>query len=395
MISGQGIKQYLSKNLPALSSLYGRYQNGRIVKNFFKTSFSKNVLICYITNPFRQGATLSHTNMAESLQIAEAFKNLGYNCDIINYDSTKKINFSKYNIIFGFGEVLRQSFYSTKKNIKRIYYGTGKHPYFSNAAAIKRGLDFQKDKGVFLADSLRLVDADYALQTMAVDALVLLGDKSTVASYNQYFHPEIYRLNVSFFKVLNYLDIIKNKDFFQAKNNFLFFSGGGMIHKGLDIVLDFFKDRKNLFLHICAPVESENNFKKIYQKEIFESDNIYFYKFIDIRSEIFKNLLEKCAFIIMPSCSEGMPTSVITVIGNGGLIPILSEAASVGLDEYTIFIDDFSQKSLENSITRAMSADLNTLEKNSREIGKIVNDAYTIQEYSKNIGVILDKITNK
>ncbi|GEM_PF-557724 len=392
MISGQRIKQYLRKSLPALYSLYGRYQNGRIVKNFFKTSFSKNVLICYITDPFRQGATLSHTNMAESLQIAEAFQALGYNCDIMNHDSGRKASYDKYDIIFGFGEVFKKSFYFSGKDIKRIYYGTGKHPYFSNAATIKRGLEVKAKKGRFLIESLRLVREDYLLQTTAVDALMIVGGEKEAATYRKYTNLPIYNIDVSFFKVQDPAEIVKGKDFSQAKKHFLFFSGGGLIHKGLDLLLEAFAKADDLHLHICASIDAESRFQEAYRHELYDNERIHTYGFISVESETFKKLLHECAFVILPSCSEGKPTSVINAVGNGGLIPMLTDAASIDLEALTIPISGLSVTAITQSLNRAQSFTDDELREMSAQIGELVSQECTIENYGRNMQANLQKI---
>src|SRR4030065_2669825 len=56
------------------------------VINYFGDNHPKNVLISYITKPFRKGIDITHTSSAEVLEIAKIFRSLGYNVDVADYD---------------------------------------------------------------------------------------------------------------------------------------------------------------------------------------------------------------------------------------------------------------------------------------------------------------------
>ena len=43
----------------------------------------------------------------------------------------------------------------------------------------------------------------------------------------------------------------------------------------------------------------------------------------------FEEILLSCSFAIFPSCSEGGCPSTLTVIGNGGLIPIITKETTI------------------------------------------------------------------
>lgn len=391
MIFIKEIKKQFKNKMKRAYSLYKWFKNNKIVTNYFNTSFSKNVLICYINQPFANGITLDHTNTIESLEIAKAFKENGYNCDIVSSDCGRKINYEKYDILFGFGEVFKNSFYCDKK-ITRLYYSTGKHPYFSNQKTIERGRAIKSNKGRFLLESLRYLKEDYLLETNASDALILIGSETESLSYKKYSNVPIYNLNVSFFKIHEYIDIISHKDFSESKKHFLFFSGGGLIHKGLDILLEAFSKQENFELHICAPTDSEIRFKKIYNKELYNNRYIHVYDFINLKSKTFEELLIKCAFVILPSCSEAMPTSVVNVVGNGGLIPILSKDASINIDNVTIPIEELSSEGIIDAVNKSQLLTREEIITMSKKAGQTINDHYSIMDYSKNIKKIIKNI---
>jgi len=90
----------------------------------------KRVLICYIISPFYlKKRPIKHANVIESRTIAKEFYNLGYSVDVVDYRCTRKINYSKYDVIFGFGVPFSNSFAFDLK-LKRICYITGSSPNF-------------------------------------------------------------------------------------------------------------------------------------------------------------------------------------------------------------------------------------------------------------------------
>lgn len=369
-----------------INYIYHKYQLNKIYFNVNKSKHSKNVLISYITQPFTliKRNSKIHTNIQESIEISKCFDKLGYSCDIVNNSSKRFIKYDKYNIIFGFGEVFEKSLNSKHKSLK-IYYGTGRHPYFSNEKTRERGVIFKHKHGILPKESLRFAEGDYESQTQKSDALLLLGDETVVENYKKYVNTKTYKQNASFIKVYNPKDIIKERKLIESRKHFLFFSGGGMIHKGLDLLLDYFNNEKELHIHICAPINEEYEFKKIYKNELYNRKNIHTYGFIDLNSLEFRDLLVKCSFVILPSCSEGMPTSVLNVVGNGGLIPILTDSASIGIRKNTIKIEKEDIKSINKAVKESQEINMAALKKMSCELLLKLQEEYSIECFSKNM----------
>ena len=163
------------------------------VINYFGDNHPKNVLISYITKPFRKGIDITHTSSAEVLEIAKIFRSLGYNVDAADYDYDGFIDYSKYSVVFGFGEPLINSFYSNLQNrLVRIYYGTGMHISVQNNNSLKRIGEVYNKKGVWLLDSGRIVEKAWAPQTNIVDAMILLGNEEVSETYKRFFKNRFY-----------------------------------------------------------------------------------------------------------------------------------------------------------------------------------------------------------
>jgi hypothetical protein len=364
------------------------------IKNYFKTNLRENALISYITDPFKNGIHLKHTNQAEALEIAKVFNELGYNVDIVDYYYEGTLNYDKYSVIFGFGEPLINSFYCRNRKIFTIYYGTGMHITHQNHATLKRIEEVYKKKSKWLLESGRIVYKTWSVQTSLVNNIITLGNDEVVNSYKKYFSREIYNIPVSYYKFFDSEQILKNKSFEDAENHFLWFGSSGLIHKGLDLSLEVFKELPDLHLHICGPVDSEPNFKNSYYKELYNTKNIHTYGFISIQSKFFKDIISKCAFVIFPSCSEGGGGSVINVMVYG-LIPIVTKMASIRIKDFGIEIKELTHESIKESVIKAENLSEEEIKERSMKCANDTVINHSIEKYSYELKrVLIDILKN-
>jgi len=147
---------------------------------------------------------------------------------------------------------------------------------------------------------------------------------------------------------------LSDKNLEEGRKHFLFFSGLGNVHKGLDLLLQAFHGT-DLHLHICQYIQPE--FGRAFSDELQESRNIHLHGFIKMRSPEFRQLAQMCNWIILPTCAEGQPGSVIECMAHG-LIPILSDAANLDLEDWGYRIETLTFEAVRAAITRASSSDL-------------------------------------
>lgn len=391
------MKKILRKYIPSdiLDTFrYIKNKFKRPIKNYYKTNFREKVLISYITEPFKNGIHLRHTNQAEALEIAKVFNELGYNVDIADYYYEGNINYDKYSVIFGFGEPLIKSFYNRNHKILTINYGTGMHVTHQNYATLKRIEEVYKKKGKWLLKSGRIVDKAWSVQTSLVDNIITLGNDEVVDSHQKYFSRKIYNIPISYYKLFDQEEILRNKNFEDAKNHFLWFGGSGLIHKGLDLLLEVYKELPNLHLHICGPIDNEPKFKNVYYEELYNTKNIHTYGFLDISSMTFKDIIEKCAFVIFPSCSEGGGGSVINVMVYG-LIPIVSITASIRIKDFGIEIKELSHESIKESIIKAANLSKDEIKERSLKCANDTITGHSIEKFSYELKRALIEILGK
>lgn len=362
-------------------------------RNIFNSQYSKRVLISYMIEPFVKKNDFSHSNLLECYTAAEIFNELGFCVDVIDLSSNKKIDYSKYDVIYGMGSPLERSFYFDKKKIKRIFYATGCNPIFSNINTLNRIRNFYNYNKKFLLSSTRYISTSFNLQLLLSDYVIVLGNDFVLDTYNKFDEngkDRYINLNAFYYDVYD-IDISK-KDFSESKKHFLWFGSSGLIHKGLDSLIDLFSERDDIFLHICGAPQTEKEFFDHYNQKLIKSSNIINHGFVDIKSDKFKKIMDKCAFTIFPSVSEGGAVSILNTVANGGLIPIITKSTGLNVEDFGIFIEKPDLNLVKDSIEKALSLDLNNLRRMSILAKKDIRDNYTYNKYRQNLKNLIKKI---
>ena len=356
--------------------------------NIFNTNFNKSVLLAYIVTPFRKDKiSLDHTNKLEVKELAKILKDLKFNIDVFDFRYDSKINYNKYSLIIGFGKPIENSFYNEFHG-KRIYYGTGAHVCHQNNAELKRLKNLFKRKGEMLSPK-RLISQTWSNSTMLSDALFITGNKWTASTYKKFYDGPIYNIPISAYNFFDFKNI--NRNWTEARKNFLWIGGSGLVHKGLDICIDSFIELPNYNLHILGP--EEEDFFNLYDSEL-KNENIFYHGFVDVSSLKFKKIVEKCGFVIFPSCSEGGGGSALTAMFTG-LIPLVTKESSINIKDFGFLIDDIAIKSLRKKIEKISYIKKNKLEIKSEKSFDYCKENHTIKNYKKNVRSFLKELINE
>lgn len=346
-----------------------------VIKNIFKTNYERNILICYIVEPFLKNY-YTHTNYAESILIAKAFNELEYNVDVIDYLSNKILT-NKYDVVFGFGNSYANHIFNNSYAIK-IAYGTGAHNCYQNNAEIERIKEVYLKKRFYLQPR-RIINKAWSIYASLSDAMILIGNKTfTMKTFEHYVDCDIYLNVLPLNGSLFHREF--NRDYKKAKYHFLWFGSSGLVHKGLDLCLDFFSKNDQYHLHICG--QKESDFFIAYKDELQKS-NITYHGFLDINSEIFEQIAKQCSFVISPSCSEGMSGSVLTAMATG-LIPIASNQN--GIDKINLYGFEIENNicSIRSAVEESVKLNTFELEHKAQEIRKYIQDNFSEQAFYDN-----------
>lgn len=334
------------------------------------------VLISYVLEPFIfKNISNSHTNKWECKEIAKIFLDLGYQVDIINWDNSKFIPKKKYSYFIDIHSNLERISPYLNKDCTKILHITGAHWLFQNRAEYGRLLALQQRRGITLRPR-RLAQPSLGIETS--DYATMLGNQFTFETFS-YAKKPIHRIPIST-QVL--YDWPEDKDYEACKNHFIWFGGSGMVHKGLDLVLEAFAKMPEYHLTVCGPVKNEKDFEIAFFKELYQTPNINTIGWIDISSSKFVEITKSCIGLIYPSCSEGQAGSVITCL-HAGLIPILSYESGVDIHDFGTLLKNCSTDEIENSIKELSESSINNLILRSRKAWEFAREYHTKEKFSE------------
>lgn len=278
-------------------------------------SNGRTVLISYIINPYI-GYNSWHPNSIEVKAIVSCFRNLGFSVVLCDYRNVIVKNW-QYDIRFGFGLALLPRKSCEKSKI--IYYTTGLPSHIQNFNALNRLKEYRNKKIVDMkgeVSGIRLADSDATVLSCA-DFVLGIGDDLTTRFYSDCSSAKIKHFPAVIDCTSNEFSFFPKFD--KEKINILWLGGKGAIHKGLDLIIEAISGCDNYFLHIAGPISKEEIFED-YSLSLKDL-NFHYYGLIDTNVVDFSF----CDIVILPSCSEGMATSVLTAIWKYGCYPIVSK----------------------------------------------------------------------
>ncbi|MEX0686551.1 MAG: glycosyltransferase [Balneolales bacterium] len=353
-----------------------------------------NVLVSYIAESFflkeNEPIPNRHTQYWESLEIANIFLRRGYSVDVISYRNLTFVPGKKYKIFIGSRTNFERLANSLNPDCIKVAHMDMSHWLFNNSAAISRCHDLKERKNITLR-SYRLQEENWAVEY--ADHITILGNKFTEETY-EYSKKPIHRLPIPSCTIYPKPE---TKDFEKCRKNFLWFGSRGMVHKGLDLVIDAFLELPDHHLTICGPIEEDKDLKfstKFY-KELYDTPNIHTIGWADVDSPEFKNITDSCISIIYPSSAEGGGGCVITAM-HAGLIPIVSYEASVDVDDsFGIVLRENTIDEIKKIVVKISGERNDVLRNMANEAWKIARLKYTRKNYSKAFENLVEKLENE
>jgi hypothetical protein len=354
--------------------------------NFNSNPDQKKAIICYQTNSFCTNLGIKsvyRTQPFEIMKIVNSFSDSGYAIDIIDCIDTRALGVvkdKKYDLIFGFGETFYQ-LTNLHPFATSIFYMTESHPEFSYQEEKKRLDYFYMRYGRKLR--IKRSGKYYKISHLQkiYSQVIILGETKLLNS--QYSNPYVLfptgLINPDF--------VFYNKDHLNTRKHFLWLGSTGAVHKGLDLLLDVFNQRDDIVLHICGLEKNDRKYLNMpKRKNIIEDGLIY------IKSDTFLQLVNKCSYIILPSCSEGFSTSITTGMLHGLIPVVMRDTGFDRLGPYAIFLEDFKVDYLEMKLNELSNTDPAKLSSLSRQIFDFARQNFTIQVFGYNFKAIISDI---
>ncbi len=315
----------------------------------------------------------THTNIWQSLKMAETFVDLGFHVDVISYTNTRFVPNDDYAFFVDVRRNMERLSDLLNKDCVKIMHLDTAHILFHNAAHSRRLLELQNRRGFtlqhrrFEMPNLGIEHANYATVT---------GNDFVLSTF-AYAKKHTFTLPSPCGITPDWPD----KDWNCCRKKFLWFSSSGMVHKGLDLALDVFKDMPEYQLIVCAPVTREPDFAKAYHKELYETPNIQTIGWVDIESDKFKKITDSCVAALHLSCSEGGAPSVKMCM-LAGLIPIVSYESGVDVGNFGFSLTDCSIDNIKKVIKRVADTSMEELKQRAHETWTVAGRTYTRENFS-------------
>ena len=312
---------------------------------------SGRMLLSYILDPFEapseEAISLDHTHHWESWQIARSFLEAGFDVDVIHYTDREFVPQQAYDVLVSARTQLERLAGHLPDRCLKIAHLDTAHWLTNNARAYERLLACRDRLGVTLRDN-KLVEQNWAIE--AADIGCVLGNDWTAGTY-AYAGKPVHRIPIS---VPAVYDWGGDKDIEACRNNFIWFGSSGFVHKGLDLVLEAFRELPDHRLYVCGPFDAEPRFTAALKDLLFDRPNVVAEGWVDVAGDRFREIASQCIGLVYPSCVEGGGASAITCM-HAGIIPIVTLETSVDTPGFGVGLRNASVEEIRQTV-RELSA---------------------------------------
>lgn len=321
-----------------------------------------------------------HTNLQEMMQMIKVLIDMDFCIDVCacnNEDAALEMPSDYYDVIFGFGDMFRLA---KKRNPKAyaIMYMT-ENPYTVSRNGEQERIDYFYERTGKKIQFARTGKFYLENDELLADAVICLGEK-------KYFrNNKIQRIYPSAFKNGKY-----DVNVCQKRNsmNFLVFGVKGFVHKGNDLLLEVFQKHPEWNLYMCGR-EIQEECKRL---GLVLPANVIECGFVDVSSDKFLELIEICPFVLLPSCSEGMSTSLLTCMRHG-LIPVTTQGTGMDeLFEYCEYFEDYHLSAIESKIEALAGMGMEKIEEYSNSIYEYANENFALKSFTQNFKKCMEEL---
>lgn len=385
------IKRWITRGLKLAPAVQTSSKYLPIYLNFEKEGaqpfLKKALVICEARGFYQTPAQLQqshHANYAETVEIARAFNRLGYSVDAMDVFDSETVPTTVYDVVFGehynYGRLLS----GLPNKTLKIFYATRSYWRSEHQAIEKRAERIQRTRGVVLPLKHWEEENTWPEQS---DAIIVLGNKTTAATFDSQRVPVQMIDNCALYLPPPNL---KQKNFEEARKNFLWVGSRTLLRKGLDLVLEAFSTLPDFHLWICGPVNesSERDFAGAYRQELFHTPNIHPIGFIAPKSQTMMTLMDNCAALVFTSCSEGMSGGVLDCMAQG-LVPIVSQEAGVDTEAFGITLKQCTTEDIRDAVAEFASLPPEICYARAQEAYDKTQTRYTLAAYGRNIEHLL------
>ncbi|HEU0080898.1 MAG TPA: glycosyltransferase [Candidatus Paceibacterota bacterium] len=352
-------------------------------------------LLSYLVSPFtqtpRERHTDPHASYWECAEIAKLLSLRGYEVDVIDWRDERFVPKKPYALCIDIQRNLERLAPLLPQRCTKVFHLVSSYPEFQNSAEGRRLDDLKRRRGVSLPAHRR---ERVSLAPRFADHIEGFGNRTVHATYAR-FAKKIAPIRES---VAQEFDFPASKDFETAKRSFLWFGGGGAVHKGLDLVLEAFAQMPDLRLHVVGPVHKEAEFMKEYAREL-ALPNVTLYERprfdgrgrMTVGDRLFSEVAGRCGAIVYLSCSEGTSGAVVQAM-HAGLYPIITPETGIYEDAPAAVIEQPTVEAVVTAIRSFSALPAAEAERLGRTAWSYAKATYSKDQFTKTYSAFLDTI---
>jgi glycosyltransferase involved in cell wall biosynthesis len=316
-----------------------------------------------------------HTHFWQSVQMVRTLTELGYTVDVIDYNNTSFQPEREYALFIDVRHNMERLAARLGKDCLKVFHIDSAHLLAHNSAEALRLLALLERRGVTLPPQRHeppncgIDHADYATGN---------AGEFSLSTFRHAGKP-IYPLPAP---AAHTFDWPQDKDWAGCRNRFVWFGSSGLVHKGLDLVLEAFAGMPDCHLTVCAPVDQEGKFKQAYHRELYQTHNIETAGWVEIGSTKFREICLACAAVVYPSCSEGLSTSTVECM-HAGLLPIVSYETGVPVEDFGFEITPCTVAQIQELARVVTRMPVEELKERSRQAWQFARANHTQAEFAK------------
>ncbi len=333
----------------------------------------RRVLVSYLVFPVMLPRRLRDRRMFSNRGIAQylvrTLNELGYSVDLIDWRNRSFRPRRDYELFIGHGgQNFAQIARRVSSDTRKVFFATGVRWDVWNRSCAQRAHLFAARHGWYVAPQ-RTINDDEQSALLAADAVICIGNERAANSYRELGLPAFPVPNAVFPPNMT----IRERDWSKARHRLLFFSGGGPILKGLDLLLDAIRDLP-VTCHICQ--RPSPSFDRAYERIGFGRARIVRHGYVPVRSKRFYEIAQDCGFVVAPTAAEGQPGGLLESMATG-LIPVVTPEANTDVDACGFVVAQQSPDELHTVLAKAITLQSSELHGLSEAAEKLIVTRHT------------------
>ncbi len=332
----------------------------------------RRALFVFLSEPFIMSPSNprfdNHQNQKQAIQMVHALGESGYVVDVADVNSRDIESSVKYDLVVSHqSDFVADDFLA--KGARKVYLATGMNHEIYNKNLLARYERLNARRRCNLQPhGLNEIAMRFARSS---DAIVGFGSRMSAGTWSSVTRGPVLAFN-------NYGSFnarIPQRNWTSARKNFLFYAGRLQMVRGLDLLLEIFPRHPHLHLYVCSAFKHEEDFCGCYERELFSTANVHAIGLVSKGEKRFLDIVGRCGAVILPSCSDCQPGSVIEAM-HAGLIPLVTRETGLDVEANGIVFDSDRESDIENAILRFSGLDDSQLENRSRATRELAQHQY-------------------